>query len=129
MLKRTLFVGAMCAAIATPAFAHSTVKSTTPASGSVLPTSPAEIVVTFNEPAQVTSMVVVETGKPERKLEFMPSGKATTFMVHDPKLSNGRNEVKWKALSKDGHAISGSIIMVVKPGAMPTSPAPAKHDH
>jgi methionine-rich copper-binding protein CopC len=50
-------------------------------------------------------------------------------MVHDPKLSNGRNEVKWKALSKDGHAISGSIIIVVKPGAVPTSPAPAKHDH
>jgi methionine-rich copper-binding protein CopC len=74
-------------------------------------------------------MVVVETGKPERKLEFMPSGKATTFMVHDPKLSNGRNEVKWKALSKDGHAISGSIIIVVKPGVVPTSPAPAKHDH
>jgi methionine-rich copper-binding protein CopC len=115
---------------AAPALAHSTVKSTAPVSGSILPASPAEVTITFNEPARMTSIVVAEAGKPERKLEFMPGGSATVFMVHNPNLATGRNEIKWTALSKDGHPISGSIIIVIKPGAAPSSPKPApSHDH
>lgn len=115
---------------AAPALAHSTVKSTAPVSGSILPASPAELTITFNEPARMASIVVVEAGKPERKLEFMPGGSATVFMVHNPNLATGRNEIKWTALSKDGHPISGSIIIVIKPGAAPSSPKPApSHDH
>ncbi len=115
---------------AAPALAHSTVKSTAPVSGSILPASPAEVTITFNEPARMTSIVVVEAGKPERKLEFMPGGSSTVFMVHTPNLTTGRNEIKWTALSKDGHPISGSIIIVIKPGAAPSSPKPApSHDH
>lgn len=116
--------------LAAPAFAHSTVKSSTPASGSVIPASPAEVVITFNEAARMTSVVVAETGKADRKLDFSPAGQATTFTMADPKLVNGRNEIRWKALSKDGHPIEGSIILVVKPGAAPSSPPPASHhDH
>lgn len=115
---------------AAPALAHSTVKSTAPVSGSILPASPPEVTITFNEPARMTSIVVVVAGKPERKLEFMPGGSATVFMVHNPNLATGRNEIKWTALSKDGHPISGSIIIVIKPGAAPSSPKPApSHDH
>jgi hypothetical protein len=88
------------------------------------------VTITFNEPARMTSIVVVEAGKPERKLEFMPGGSATVFMVHNPNLATGRNEIKWKALSKDGHPISGTIVIVIKPGAAPSSPKPApSHDH
>lgn len=112
---------------ATPAFAHSTVKSVTPASGSVLLTSPAEVVITFNEPARITSIVVDEPGTGERKLEATPGGLASTFTLPAPKLGSGRNEIKWKALSKDGHPIQGSIIIVIRNGpALPqgTSLAP-----
>jgi methionine-rich copper-binding protein CopC len=127
---RSLVFGAAMLLAAAPALAHSTVKNTVPVSGSVLPTSPAEVTINFNEAARVTSIVLIEAGKGERKLDFMPSGSATSFMVHDPKLGTGRNEIKWKALSKDGHPIEGSIIIVIKPGATPSSPAPAKdHDH
>ena len=114
-----------------PAFAHSTVKNTLPVSGSVLPASPPEVVINFNEPASLTSIVVVASGKPERKLAFMPTGSSTSFMVHDPNLAQGRNEIKWKALSKDGHPIEGSIIIVIKPGATPNAPTsahPPGHD-
>ncbi len=128
--SRTLMVGAVMALAAAPALAHSTVKNTVPASGSILAASPAEITINFNEAARVTSIILIEPGKPERKLDFMPSGSSTSFMVHDPKLATGRNEIKWKALSKDGHPIEGSIIIVIKPGATPSSPPPAKdHDH
>jgi len=113
---------------ATPAFAHSTVKGTVPASGSILPSSPAEVTITFNETARLTSVIVMQPGKPDRKLEAMPSGASTSFMIHDPRLENGRNEIKWTALSKDGHPISGSIIVVIRPGAAPSAPA-TKPDH
>lgn len=122
---RMLALGAALVLAAAPALAHSTVKSTVPVSGSVLPSSPAEVTITFNEAARVTSIVVVEAGKPERKLDFMPSGSTTSVMVHNPGLATGRNEIQWKALSKDGHPISGSIIIVIKPGATPSSPKPA----
>jgi methionine-rich copper-binding protein CopC len=124
-----LSVGVALAVMSAPALAHSTVKSTVPVSGSILPASPPEVVINFNQEARLTSVVVIEPGKPERKLEFMPSGAATSFMMHDPKLSTGRNEIKWKALSKDGHPIEGTIFVVIKPGAKPSAPPATHQEH
>lgn len=128
---RALALGAAMIFAAAPAFAHSTVKGTDPVSGSVLPASPEVVTITFNEAAKVTSVVVVEAGKPERQLDVMSGSDGKFYMMHEPKLANGRNEIKWKALSKDGHPILGSIIIVIKPGATPSSPKPATehHDH
>ena len=128
-LVRAILACAAIALTASPALAHSTVKSTAPASGSVLPASPEEVTITFNEAARLTSVVVVAAGQPERKLKTAPSGSSTTFKVTAPNLANGRNEIQWKALSKDGHPVSGSIIIVVKPGAAQSSPAAHAGDH
>jgi len=123
---RALVLGAAMIMSAAPAFAHSTVKSTVPASGSVVNRSPDSVFINFNESARMTSVVVSETGKADRKLEFTPpSGSTTTFRIPEPKLGAGRNEIKWKALSKDGHPISGSIIIVMKAGPTSSGDAPA----
>ena len=61
--------------------AHSTVKNTVPATGSVLPASPAGVVINFNEPARLTSVVVTMAGAGERKLKFMPAGEAASFVI------------------------------------------------
>ena len=123
---RALAIGAALILSAAPALAHSTVKSTIPASGSVVNRSPESVFINFNEPARMTSVVVAETGGEERKLEFTPpSGSTTTFRIPEPKLGAGRNEIKWKALSKDGHPISGSIIIVMKAGPTSSGDAPA----
>lgn len=119
-------------AAAAPAFAHSTVDSTQPASGSILPESPEAVTITFNEEARLTAANVEVAGEKDRKLSFTPSGSSTTFTLTEPALVAGRNEITWKALSKDGHAIEGSIIIVIKPGATPSAPAPSadhKHHH
>ncbi|MFC4312371.1 copper resistance protein CopC [Steroidobacter flavus] len=109
--------------IATAAMAHSTLKSTVPPSDSVLSASPPEVVINFNEPARLVSVIVARAGAPERKLQFTPVAESTTFNVAAPALENGRNEIKWRALSKDGHPISGTIVIVVKPAAAtPKSP-------
>ncbi len=114
---------------AAPAYAHSKTQSVTPASGSILPSSPEEIVVTFNETARMTSAVVVSDGARDRKLEITPSGSAQSFTIQSPELGEGRNEIEWKALSKDGHVVSGSIIIVIDPGAEAVTAGEASGDH
>lgn len=102
---------------ATLSLAHTTVAGTSPKSGSVLEQSPPVIEIQFREEARLTSVVVIEAGKPERRLEFTPKSSATNFKVHNPDLKSGRSEFQWKALSDDGHVIDGSLILVIKPTA------------
>jgi copper transport protein len=97
--------------------AHTSAVSTTPKSGSVLDASPASITLTLKEAARLTSVVVRSEGKPERKLTFTPNTSATQFTIEDPKLEAGKSEVKWTALSKDGHVVAGTIVLTVKSAA------------
>ena len=124
--RRFLFwlTAVVLAAFAPHALGHSTVKRTVPPSGSVLGSSPDEVVIEFNEAARMTSVAVVAAGKADRKLAFEPSGSAKSFVVRRPDLSAGRNEIQWKALSRDGHPIGGTIIVVIKPGAEAKAPSP-----
>ncbi|MEZ5958578.1 MAG: copper resistance protein CopC [Hyphomonadaceae bacterium] len=105
---------AACFMWAPPAAAHTTLEQTSPASGSVLTESPAQLTLTFGEPTRLTS-VAVATASGERRLDFTPAGSATTFTVASPQLAAGRNEIRWRALSRDGHPVDGSIIIVVRP--------------
>jgi copper resistance protein C len=102
-----------------PAVAHTKVASTTPASGSVLTRSPEAVEITFTDAARLTSVVVLDAAKNERRLAFAPTGSALAFTVEEPQLERGRNEIRWKALSQDGHVISGSLIFVVADAAQP----------
>ncbi len=101
---------------AIPAFAHTTLTSSVPASGSILPQSPERVTLSFGELTRLTSVVVTTSGG-ERRLAFEPTGAALEFHVGAPALANGRNELQWRALSRDGHVVSGSIILVVRPAA------------
>lgn len=100
--------------ISTAAQPHAVLESSQPASGSVLDASPAEIRLSFHEPT-LLSFVAVVSPAGERRLDFRPVGVATEFTAAAPDLPVGRNEVQWRAQSKDGHTVSGSIIIVVKP--------------
>lgn len=112
-----VLAGLAMTVIAAAALAHSTVKSTVPASNSVVPASPPEVVINFNEPARLVSVVVALAGGTERKLQFTPVAEGTSFTIAAPQLEKGHNEIQWRALSKDGHPVSGTIVIVVKPGA------------
>jgi methionine-rich copper-binding protein CopC len=98
--------------------AHSTLQATAPASGSVLSRSPREVLIIFNDPARLISVAVTTADGSRRTARFSPAGKATVFAVSQPKLEAGRNEVTWSALSADGHPVHGTIILIVRPGAV-----------
>jgi len=104
---------ALQVALASNAQAHTTLRSSSPASGSVLTEAPALFSLTFLEPARMTSLVLV-TVAGETRLQFAPVGSAVTFTVSRPGFVPGRNEVRWTALSKDGHVIEGSVIVVLR---------------
>lgn len=107
--------------LATQANAHTPVIGTSPKHGSILNQSPLSVEISFRDPVRLTSMRAVEAGERERKLEFSPIDTAAEFKVTDPKLGPGRVEIRWKALSKDGHVISGSFLFTIQPVAAKTT--------
>ena len=109
--------GVAVMSLAAGAHAHTAIKQTTPANNAVLPESPRVIDITFEHRAQLTSVIVVEAGHPQRKLGFEPIGSSTEFRLREPKLEPGRNEVHWKGLSEDGHVIEGTLVFVIAPVA------------
>jgi methionine-rich copper-binding protein CopC len=98
-----------------PAIAHTAVAGTKPKSGSVLAASPPVVEINFEHTTHLTSVVVLEAGKAQRSLAFTPSGGARSFRLPVPKLGPGRSEIQWKALSSDGHVVSGLLVLVIKP--------------
>ncbi len=100
--------------VAFGASAHTTVEKTKPATDAPLDNSPPTIEVQFKHAMQMTSVVVLDAAKSERKLTFTPATSATLITINDPALQAGRNEIRWKGLSKDGHVISGTLVFVVK---------------
>jgi copper resistance protein C len=113
MSRRWILSALAALALPVAALAHTTVASTTPENGAVLAASPPVIEISFKAPANLTSVVVVAPGQAERKLEFEPRASATTFKLASPALVAGRNEIQWKALSKDGHVISGTLVLTI----------------
>lgn len=101
-------------AVPTGLGAHTALRSSSPASGSVLEQSPPALTLTFLEPATLTSLTLVNASG-ERKLAFAPRAKGLTFTSPKPLLVRGRNEVRWRALSQDGHVVEGSLIIVMRP--------------
>jgi copper resistance protein C len=107
--------------LVTQAIAHTTVTATSPKNGSTLEQAPPSIQISFRDPVRLTSIVAVESGKPQRKLEFTPTDSAAKFTVTHPELGAGRIEIQWKALSKDGHVLSGSFLFTIGPAVAKTN--------
>jgi copper resistance protein C len=93
--------------------AHTTAV-TSPKNGAVLAQSPPKIEITFEHEARLTSVIVVAADKTERKLTFAPTTSAKTFTITDANLAAGASEIQWKALSKDGHVVSGKLKLTVQ---------------
>lgn len=97
--------------------AHTAVARTKPAADMPLDSSPPAIEMQFKHAMQMTSVVVVDAAKVERKLAFTPATSAALITIKDPALPAGRNEIRWKGLSKDGHVIDGTLVFVIKPAS------------
>ncbi|MFJ5926822.1 FixH family protein [Kitasatospora sp. NPDC092948] len=103
---------------ATAASAHATLESTDPAQGSVVPTAPAAVTLSFSEGVSLSADSVrvldprgtaVDDGKPEHV-----DGKASTARVALRQgIENGTYTVAWRAVSEDSHPIGGAFTFSI----------------
>lgn len=131
MIRRTaaavLALAVINIATIAPANAHEGLVSSTPASDSALTQSPTEVSLTFtSEPLDVGSSITVvdSSGETWGDAEPVRDGVTLTQPLRAP-LPSGTYEVRWRAVSGDGHPISDSFSFTVDAGsAMDTPPVP-----
>ena len=99
---------------ATPAAAHAELVRTDPVDGDVVPTAPARIVLTFNEP--VSAMPEATTG-PDAGGAPQPVtvrvADSSLQITPDAVLANGTYIVTWRVMSADSHPVSGAFTFSV----------------
>ncbi|MFJ8440220.1 copper resistance CopC/CopD family protein [Kitasatospora griseola] len=103
---------------ATAASAHATLESTDPAQGSVVPTAPAAVTLSFSEGVSLSPDSVrvldprgaaVDDGKPEH----VDGKSATARVALRQGLGNGTYTVAWRAVSEDSHPIGGAFTFSI----------------
>lgn len=111
-----------------PASAHNALQSSNPADGAVVERMPAEIVLTFAEPAIAMGTQILIAG---------PSGEVqrgdprlvdnTVTQRVGPGAPAGAYTIVWRVTSIDGHPISGKLAFTVqKADGGSSTPAPPK---
>lgn len=124
LLLLTAWVG-LCVAVA-PASAHSRLLSSSPADGTTVPTSPTEIVLTFNEdinPQFVTVRVTDGEGGDVVGADASVAGPEVTVPVAQP-IAAGGYKITYRVVSADSHPITGSTTFTVA-GDPLASPSPS----
>lgn len=100
----------------TTTFAHSTLRSTVPADGQVLDSVPATIDIGFAEPARLMKVEMTHTaGDVSETIRVaIPTREPVNDISLSPDLSGaGDYSVDWRALSEDGHVITGTFSFSV----------------
>jgi len=107
-LAVVLAAAALLVGAATAAQAHNNVVGTSPADGTTAKVVPAQVVLTFNEPALAVGTEIIVTG---------PAGQVQTgaaVLVNNtvtehlqPGSPAGQYTVVWRVTSSDGHPVSG----------------------
>jgi len=99
--------------------AHAFLDHATPAVGSAVRASPAQVKLWFTqklEPAFSTARVSDRSGKQVDKGDAqVDRADATLLRVSLPQLAPGTYRVRWRVLSVDGHVIKGDFTFDVVP--------------
>jgi len=122
-------------ALASPAFAHNSLDTSTPADGEVVTVAPTAITFGFTKDVPLETLTVTLTDPSGVRTDLPgsthgPNG-TTQVVTPLPVLADGPYTVRWRLVSPDGHAISGRVeftmqLAAVVPGsAGPESVVPS----
>ncbi|WP_448811439.1 copper resistance CopC family protein [Agromyces bauzanensis] len=141
-LRATLLAGAVLTAVAiglanaAPASAHDELLASTPENGQVLETGPAAVELEFsNDIIEMGTAVILLDAQGEELAVGEPVVAGRTVKATLPAdLADGEYQVRWRAVSADGHPIEGTIDFGVGAGATGEYPAvtttdEAEHEH
>ena len=111
------------------AFAHAHLESSTPATGSTVQTSPANVTLVFSEPVGLNSLKLQKAGeKAARDLKPLPQDESVHLMVPLPKLADGDYTLSYVAVSSDQHEAKGTIAFKVSATAKHADAPATTHD-
>lgn len=114
---RSLAGGAVLTLAAVVAAAHAHLQASVPAEGTHLATLPADLVLTFSEPARLTVLWIEREGGEKQKVSALPSDTARQLSVPLPRLTPGVYHITFRTLSADGHVAPGELRFTVDPPA------------
>jgi methionine-rich copper-binding protein CopC len=120
-MKRSLSVTALLAAILAvlpaSAIAHARLQQAAPADGSIVNSTPADLMLTFSERAHLTQLSVQRQGEAHpRRIGPLPETVSTQFTIALPALAPGAYTVVYRVVSADdGHISSGTIRFRIAP--------------
>ena len=107
------WAGLVLSWVASVALAHAHLKKAVPADGDVVETSPANVVLSFSEPARLTACWIQKGDGLKQKIEGLPTAPAADIAVPLPKLEPGSYVLSWKVVGDDTHIVPGQIHFTV----------------
>lgn len=111
---KKLMTLALISTLATGAFAHSRVDTTTPENGAALAEAPTEIRFNFAAEIRLTRVDMIHQDHPAVRLDL---GDQTSFdrvfalPLHG--MGEGIYRIEWRGLGVDGHAMQGAFTFTV----------------
>ncbi|MBD7995607.1 copper resistance protein CopC [Arthrobacter sp. Sa2CUA1] len=118
--RATLLAAALFGALALflvaapPALAHDELVSATPADGTVLAEAPTEVELVFSSALMdLGNQVIVADASGTNLAESEPVLNRETLVQKLPALDDGEYQVTWRAVSSDGHPITGAFSFTV----------------
>ena len=108
-----IMVGLMLSLAATVALAHAHLKKAVPADGGVVSTAPANVVLSFSEPAHLTACWIQKADGPKQKITGLPTAASPDITVPLPPLEPGTYVLSWNAVGDDTHVVPGQIHFTV----------------
>jgi methionine-rich copper-binding protein CopC len=94
-------------------WAHTHLVKSVPAQGSTVAVAPAKFVLTFAEPAKLTTLSLQKDAEPAQKIGPLPTTPAAEISIPAPQLSPGKYVLSWRAVSNDGHVMPGKVTFTV----------------
>ena len=112
-LTIALLTGVTTLYLAAAAMAHSPLSKSMPADGETVSSTPAELQLQFRGEAKLVKLSLSQDGTDIPLGDSHLMQIATQHVVALPTLSAGSFEVRWRALSADGHVIKGNFDFTV----------------
>ncbi|GAA6192817.1 copper resistance CopC family protein [Phaeobacter sp. NW0010-22] len=104
----------LLSALATSAFAHSRVDSTTPENGAVLAEVPNNISFNFAADIRLTRVVMTYEDHPAARLDLgAQTSFKRVFTLPLEGIGAGSYRIEWRGLGEDGHAMQGDFMFTV----------------
>ena len=111
-------------------WAHTPLKSSSPASKAVLKEAPKEIQLEFAAAVKLLTLKLSDANKKSIDIGFSPSATESKQFSHPlPSLADGNYIVEWNALGNDGHKLRGLISFTIDANATAAMVNAAEHEH